>query len=130
MTAEALFCRAFLPGVTRTETLDEAAEFVARYGGQSDARRDLYFSYYATLALYQLQDQRWHQWNQMLTRHLLASQRKGGDLAGSWNPDTKWGPTGGRVYSTAMACLCLETYYRYLPVYELTAARGRAIRQR
>ena len=81
-------------------------------------------------ALYQLQDHRWQRWNQTLTQHLLTSQRSGGELTGSWDPDTKWGPTGGRVYSTAMAGLCLETYYRYLPVYELAATRGRAIRQR
>ena len=37
-------------------------------------------------------------------------------LAGSWDPDTVWGGYGGRVYTTAMAALCLEVYYRYLPL--------------
>ena len=29
------------------------------------------------------------------------------------------GPYGGRVYSTAMAALCLEVYARYLPLYQM-----------
>jgi hypothetical protein len=40
-----------------------------------------------------------------------------GDLAGSWDPKCIWGGYGGRVYSTAMSALCLEVYYRFLPVY-------------
>ena len=32
---------------------------------------------------------------------------------GSWPADTKWGGYGGKVYSTAMAVLCLESFYRY-----------------
>ena len=33
--------------------------------------------------------------------------------AGSWAPDTVWGGYGGTVYSTSMAALCLEAYYRH-----------------
>ena len=43
-------------------------------------------------------------------------QRTDGHLAGSWDADTVWGGYGGRIYSTAMATLCLEVYYRYLPL--------------
>ena len=35
--------------------------------------------------------------------------------AGSWNTNTVWGGYGGRVYTTAMAAMCLEVYYRYAP---------------
>jgi hypothetical protein len=130
MTAEALFCRTFLPSAPQRTTVDEAATFVAQYGGRPEALNDLYFCYYATLALYQLQDQRWQNWNQSMTQYLVRSQRSDGALAGSWDVDARWGPTGGRVYSTSMACLCLETYYRYLPVYELAVTRGRSIQLR
>ena len=40
-----------------------------------------------------------------------------GQAAGTWDPDPQWGGYGGRVYSTATAALCLEVYYRYLPIY-------------
>ena len=40
-----------------------------------------------------------------------------GSLAGTWDTDTVWGGYGGRVYTTALATLCLEVYYRYLPMY-------------
>jgi hypothetical protein len=47
---------------------------------------------------------------------LIPLQRHGGDLDGSWDPVTVWGSYGGRAYTTAMAALCLEVYYRYLPL--------------
>jgi hypothetical protein len=78
---------------------------------------NLYYWYYGSLALFQLQDEAWRPWNAALQTELLSLQRKEGELAGSWDPNTVWGGYGGRVYSTAMAALCLEVYYRYLPLY-------------
>jgi hypothetical protein len=127
MTAEALFCREFLPTGPSAAALDEGANYVARFGARPEALGDIYFCYYATLALYPLQDARWQQWNTTLSSHLVRTQRVQGSLAGSWDPDHTWGPTGGRIYSTSLACLCLETYYRYLPVYELASDRGRQL---
>jgi hypothetical protein len=119
MTAEALTCRFFLHEPLSQPVIDEAADFLlAELPGQG--KPNLYYWYYATLALYQLQDERWETWNRALQRELLRSQRKSGTLAGSWDPNTVWGGCGGRVYSTAMAALCLEVYYRYLPLYETT----------
>ncbi len=117
MTAEALACRFFLQGGTHRAAIDEAANFIAREG-VSRQPLNLYYCYYGTLALYQVQDHRWVAWNQELTGRLLQSQQKAGSLAGSWDPDTVWGHTGGRVYTTSLACLCLETYYRYLPLLD------------
>lgn len=130
MTAEAMVCRTFVARPATPRTTDEAANFILREAQESYGVRDLYFTYYATLALYPLQDERWEAWNERLKRFLLTAQHATGELAGSWDPTTKWGPTGGRVYSTSLACLCLETYYRYLPVYELAINRGESIRRR
>jgi hypothetical protein len=84
---------------------------------------NLYYWYYGTLAMYQLQGDHWELWNKALQKSLLRTQRSDGDLAGSWDPDPVWGAYGGRVYATAMSALCLEVYYRYLPLYLETATK-------
>ena len=127
MTAEALMCRIFLQGSRSQAAIEEGANYISQYGlGQ--APTDLYYFYYATLALHQLQDYRWTAWNKAVSRKLVGTQRTDdGQLKGSWDPDTRWGRAGGRVYTTALATLCLESYYRYLPFYRSqlkTATRG------
>jgi hypothetical protein len=43
-------------------------------------------------------------------------------LRGSWMFEGDHSnKVGGRFYSTCMACLILEVYYRYLPVYGQTS---------
>ena len=122
MTAEAMVCRQFLGMPPDSPTATEAADYLLQeIPGQGE--NNLYFWYYATVGLYQLQDQRWQQWNHALRNTLVASQQKEGGLAGSWDPDYLWAGYGGRVYSTAMATLCLEVYYRYLPLYVANASK-------
>jgi hypothetical protein len=53
-----------------------------------------------------------------LRKALVESQRIDGAEAGSWDTNTVWGGYGGRVYTTAMGALCLEVYYRFLPLYD------------
>jgi hypothetical protein len=131
MTAEALMCRIFLQGSRSQTAIEEGASFVAKHGLGADPM-NLYYYYYATISLHQLQDHRWVSWNRALTRELLESQQTSGDVAGSWNTDTVWGQAGGRVYTTALATLCLEAYYRYLPLYKshVQTATHRADRRR
>jgi hypothetical protein len=52
-----------------------------------------------------------------MTAMLLTNQRQSGAAAGSWDPRDNWSKIGGRVYQTAICTLCLEVYYRYLPMY-------------
>ena len=119
MTAEALVCRQFL-GMSRQHPAgNEAGDYLlGELPGQGE--KNLYYWYYATLAMYQLQGTHWQQWNDAMQKTLVESQQKQGSLAGSWDPDTVWGGYGGRVYSTALATLCLEVYYRFLPLYTKT----------
>ncbi|MEM7474621.1 MAG: squalene--hopene cyclase [Planctomycetota bacterium] len=117
MTGEALACRLMLNHPLSAEGQREAKTMImnARPGAGED---NVYFWYYATLALFQLQDEDWRIWNQAMKERLLSTQIPAyGQQPGSWDPDRLWGGYGGRVYSTAMSCLCLEVYYRYLPMY-------------
>ncbi len=118
MTAEAFACRMLLDYPMTLDAQVEATRMLMTHQpGQSED--NVYYWYYATLALFQLQDENWRVWNQALKSRLLASQVPAYDTqAGSWHPDALWGGYGGRVYSTAMSCLCLEVYYRYLPMYQ------------
>jgi hypothetical protein len=133
MTAEALVCRYLLaaraaaagqasqPGprfVLSPAAEREAAAFILQElpGTSQD---NVYYWYYGSMAMYQLGGEPWRRWNEAMTATLLARQRRAGHLAGSWDPDRVWGSHGGRVYSTAMSTLCLEVYYRYLPLYRL-----------
>ena len=118
MTAEALACRYFLDLAPDESLVNEAVTYVMGEMPQAGIANEYYW-YYATMALYQTQGPMWTRWNEALQRELLKRQRTDGHLAGSWDPNTVWGGYGGRVYTTAMATLSLEVYYRYLPLTEL-----------
>ncbi|NUQ66182.1 MAG: squalene--hopene cyclase [Pirellulales bacterium] len=117
MTAEALVCRLFLGLRPDSPTAKEAGDYLLGELPGETKVANLYYWYYATLATYQLQGPHWQRWNEALRRTLVASQRKDGTMTGSWDTDTVWGGYGGRVYTTSLAALCLEVYYRYLPQY-------------
>jgi hypothetical protein len=120
MTAEALACWQFLGMARQHPAAAEAAEFLlGELPGQG--RPNFYYWYYATLATFQLQGEPWQRWNDAMRTHLLAIQEKAEPLAGSWDPDPVWGGYGGRIYSTSLAALCLEAYYRYLPLWKVGA---------
>jgi hypothetical protein len=117
MTAEALVCRTLAGIENSPAAMEEGTRFILEELPGSTPT-NLYYYYYATLALYQRQGSDWDRWNTSLQRELLQLQRRDGDMTGSWDPDANWGSYGGRVYSTALGALCLEVYYRYLPLYE------------
>jgi hypothetical protein len=128
MTAEALVCRQFLGTQPDHTASDEAMSYLSQEL-PTPQQTNVYYWYYATLALYRLQGEAWERWNEALQTALLAQQRKESGLVGSWDPDPVWGGYGGRVYSTALSVLCLEVYYRYLPLHVEAASRdGRRLR--
>jgi hypothetical protein len=113
MTAEALACRYFLSAAGDSPVVDEAANYIAAHRPQRE-KMNLYYWYYGTLAMHQVQGERWSQWNEALQTRLLPAQRQDGRFAGTWDPGHDlWGGYGGRVYTTAMGALCLESYYRF-----------------
>ena len=53
-----------------------------------------------------------------MREHLIDTQDQSrGHARGSWYFPDKHGQVGGRLYTTAMAVMTLEIYYRYLPLY-------------
>ena len=130
MTAEALFCRQLHQdhngGQLGDPVILEAIQMVSQELPTA-SQRNLYFWYYATLALHRNQNhspaaaEAWDAWNHALTTALLTTQQ--GD--GSWDVNTAWGGCGGRVYTTALSALCLEVYYRYNPQESPSEVAGR-----
>lgn len=117
-TAIGLLSRMYM-GWPRTMTpIREGAGYLAELG---PSRTDLYFDYYATQVLHHYGDPYWPEWNEELREHLIRTQERSGHESGSWHFPDEHGDQAGRHYSTAMAIMTLEVYYRYLPLYDTRA---------
>jgi len=126
MTAEAMASRLLLEIPTNVSTQKEAQRMIlSQLPGERED--NFYYWYYATLAMFQMRDLpegevAWSRWNNAMKSKLVSSQIQHGSDRGSWNPTCIWGPYGGRIYTTSLACLSLEIYYRYLPIYQTRQA--------
>jgi len=130
MTAQGFFCQEMLAdtlpawrnanGPTlRRAARDSAEHLLANLPRAADQDGvNYYYWYYATLALFQEGGEGWAVWNRTLSDLLLKLQVAGewGTAAGSWDPLDRRASQGGRIYSTTMAILSLEVYYRYTRV--------------
>jgi len=134
LTGVATLCLQFLGG-GNTPAAQSMLNTMKRYafsweksdGGWHDA--PLYALYYVTQAIYHSAAPRpaanphWMHWNKMMTTELLREQK----ADGSWGfPELSMegkelvaGHKNKPVYATALCCLTLEVYYRYLPTYTL-----------
>jgi hypothetical protein len=79
------------------------------------ASLDFDYWQFGTLAMYQVGDEPFAKWNEAMKSAILPHQHRDPKRHdyGSWDPVDAWSAAGGRVYSTAMLCLCMEVYYRY-----------------
>ena len=134
ITSIALLCRVFLGGDEYEDEIRQSAQFLvsrelqdgkALPGGKSKHLvKNLYYTYYSALSMFQIGGEVWASWNKMFRDPLVKAQvhklTEGGKyVRGSWDPAKHtYGRHGGRVYATAMAILSLEVYYRFLPVYK------------
>jgi hypothetical protein len=85
----------------------------------------IYYYYYATQVLHHLEGPNFDLWNHRMREHLIRTQQKTGHRTGSWNPEgTDFGARGGRMYTTAMALITLQVYYRHLPMYRFVKLGG------
>jgi hypothetical protein len=86
---------------------------------------DYYLWYNCTLAMFQVGGGPWERWNKALRDHVIERQLQGDACErGSWPPDDRWSDHGGRVYSTALAVLTLEVYYRFQRLADNLAANA------
>jgi hypothetical protein len=128
MTAVGLLCNQYT-GMKRSDpAMVEGMNFLMANLPDPKAPNSYYW-YYATQVMHNLPGPEWDQWNREMRRALLDSQRKDGCAEGSWDPaPDAWGMQGGRVMTTAIGCLSLEVYYRYIPLYKLDDPAAPAIK--
>ncbi|MGE0190895.1 MAG: prenyltransferase/squalene oxidase repeat-containing protein [Planctomycetota bacterium] len=120
MTGVGVLARVFSgEDVDKSDAIKKGAELCAKLPptwNESDGSIDMYYWYYATLAMFQVGGKHWDKWKVAMDKAIVDSQRRDTDYCqfkGSWDPIGPWGPDGGRVYSTAILAMCLEVYYRY-----------------
>jgi hypothetical protein len=99
----------------KKEDISKGSSQLARLGW---ADFDFEFDLLATPVMFQMGGLEWTVWSKAMRQSLMRTQATEGHAKGSWAivDDPKFVPTG-RHFSTCVALLCLEVYYRYLPVY-------------
>ncbi|MEM9351821.1 MAG: prenyltransferase/squalene oxidase repeat-containing protein [Planctomycetota bacterium] len=113
-TAIGLFCRMMLGWPIEHRPLQKG---LGRLADETPGGNHMYYNYYASQVLHHAGGRGWERWNQRNRTYLVRSQGRRGHERGSWFFDEEWTDYGGRLYSTTMAILTLEVYYRYLPMY-------------
>jgi hypothetical protein len=119
-TPVGLLCRMQLGWPRDEPALVRGVEALAARGPLPN---NIYYNFYATQVMHHFGGSQWAAWNQRMRDALIAAQARQGHETGSWyfdekEPEDALAPTlGGRLYSTSLAALTLEVYYRYLPLY-------------
>lgn len=119
--AVGLLCRMYLgwgkdhPGIQKG---------VANLAKTGVVKSDIYYDYYAAQVLRQHGGPEWDKFNTVLRDWLVAEQSDSGPTRGSWYLGNVGHGTehGGRLYTTSMATMILEVYYRHMPLYSDSAA--------
>lgn len=122
MTAEGLLARQYLGWTREDPRIIDGSSLVMADLDVSE-ERNIYYWYYATQLLHNMQGPDWKRWNPRVRDGLISLQVRGeGCDRGSWDPmfpdPDRWGRVTGRLYTTSLSLLTLEVYYRYLPLYE------------
>jgi molecular chaperone DnaK len=115
-TAIGLLCRMYMGWKKDRPAMQQGVEFLSKQG---PSKNNIYYNYYATQVLYHSGGEAWKKWNDVMRDQLVNSQIKTGHASGSWDAtiDAHGRGPGGRLYTTCMATMTLEVYYRHLPLY-------------
>jgi len=116
-TAIGLLGRMYLGWDQDQPALKRGVAFLAEKG---PSHGNLYYNYYATQVMFHYGGDAWNQWNVAMRNHLVRTQVREGPEAGSWYSaqGDVGAKRGGRLYSTSLATLILQVYYRYPRRYE------------
>jgi hypothetical protein len=125
MTAVGLLCRQYLGWGQHNPSIvagiGELKKIAPPEQGKN-AALDIYYFYYASQVVHNYDGPEWHIfWNPRMRDWLVKLQvpQGNGQNEGSWDPDQSiTGSAGGRIFTSCMALLTLEIYYRYLPLYK------------
>lgn len=116
-TAIGILLRMFLGESWTHPNIVSGLRLVANH---NDYGKDIYFRYYATLVLFHAGGPLWEEWNNRCRDYLISTQSQEGHESGSWYFEDHFGKEGGRLYTTAMAAMTLQVYYRFSPLYQQT----------
>ncbi|HEX3872066.1 MAG TPA: hypothetical protein VHV77_16595 [Pirellulales bacterium] len=119
--AVGLLCRMYLGWKREEPALIRGVELLDQIG---PLRENMYFNYYATQVMHHFEGPMWTRWNERMRDGLIATQATGGHADGSWffSGDKHGSRAGGRLYTTSLATMTLEVYYRHMPLYGKRAA--------
>jgi hypothetical protein len=121
MTAATLAGRLFMGERNTSPRAKLQANFLMANNRMKTAAQrasNVYEIYYISLAMFNMGGEYWRAWNPAFNNALRAKQVKSGPEAGSWPiQGMVYSDHAGRVYTTAMACMALEVYFRFLPTY-------------
>lgn len=119
MTAEAILCRMYLGWKKDDPRLDSSIKWLIQDHFPTAREPNLYYWYYGTQVMHHYGGQPWEKWNDRMRSLLISTQETRGSHPGSWEPsEFRWGPKGGRIYTTSLAVCTLEVYYRHLPLFK------------
>src|SRR5262249_12361238 len=126
MTSVGLLCRQYSGVGPKNPALQNGVKRLQDHPPGKTSQ--LYYLYYATAVMHPIQGESWRYWNEGrdadgkqvhggIRNFLISKQDKGTTpqrphQIGSWE-----GSQGGRIMATSMSLLCLEVYYRHLPLY-------------
>ena len=121
-TAVGLLMRMYTGWRRNHPGLQRGVVYLSNWG---PSQENIYFDYYATQVMHHWGGAMWERWNAEMRDYLVAAQADSDYEAGSWFfPRDRGGQEGGRLYSTAMAVMTLEVYYRYMPLYGAQSTGG------
>jgi hypothetical protein len=125
MTSVGLLCRMYGGINPRNPSLIRGVKYLRDQGPPGQINNS-YYLYYATQVMHHMGGDSWECWNKgpakdgkQGIRDSLIGRQDRGNTAGHTHQVGSWeGPDqGGRLMTTSLSLLCLEVYYRHLPLY-------------